>query len=457
MLLVFLTVSGVFFALAASIQTDVVCYGKSWQFPSTYRHLLHYGLYFTQSNGGSIKTVINNGKILDPRFRVSPDSIYLSDVTERDEGVYTLLLGGFKPLDVVDLKVLECDEEVTKDYFSTWAYSIPRGAEFLEFTPLHSWNQAKILWNRTDPEVREIRAQVENNIWELSYLTQADSGYYSFSDQDHSVLARVLLKVQEITVHYDAKANERFLVAYPLAVKMWSVTFTPNGEKEPRTRMNGSLIIKDNWFFDRIQAVTQGIEIDPVEMIDSGTFKFRDPEGNLALIARVEVNEGFRSQIILFALIALVAFMVTVCCWCCCKKRCCKKDKSAPQTAASPAPAVYHHNENQPQGSIYSSEPPPPYLPYQPVNSHVSDQPTATSPEPPAYHEVSIHVNPSQPEVALPGRPGSTPSSSVRLDFLASDPEPQFEMKGLTVPSAPPLSSDSSSIDVYNSEKLNFL
>lgn len=39
---------------------------------------------------------------------------------------------------------------------------------------------------------------------------------------------------------------------------------------------------------------------------------------------------------------------------------------------------------------------------------------------------------------------------------LVTDTEPRFELKGMTFPSAPPLSSDSSHCDVYTSDKLNF-
>lgn len=40
---------------------------------------------------------------------------------------------------------------------------------------------------------------------------------------------------------------------------------------------------------------------------------------------------------------------------------------------------------------------------------------------------------------------------------LSSDSQPTFELKGLTGPSAPPLSSYSTTSDVYTSDKLNFL
>lgn len=60
-------------------------------------------------------------------------------------------------------------------------------------------------------------------------------------------------------------------------------------------------------------------------------------------------------------------------------------------------------------------------------------------------------------QVAPLGGQGATPAPSFRSDCLSSDPEPKFELKGLTFPFAPPLSSDSTFSDVYTSDKLNFL
>lgn len=46
---------------------------------------------------------------------------------------------------------------------------------------------------------------------------------------------------------------------------------------------------------------------------------------------------------------------------------------------------------------------------------------------------------------------------AVNSNFLSSDSEPKFELKGTIFSSVSPLGSDSTHIDVYNSDKLNFL
>lgn len=104
---------------------------------------------------------------------------------------------------------------------------------------------------------------------------------------------------------YDAKVNEHLIILYPSAAASWTVIFTPEGEKEQQTLMEaGNLITGDDWmvgpahyFVGRILLVYNGIKIDPVEITDSGTFEFRDSQGNLAQTVQVEVNHGERQHI----------------------------------------------------------------------------------------------------------------------------------------------------------------
>lgn len=49
---------------SSGIQTDEVCYGRRWQFPSNYIPSRYTGpIYFTETNTGSKKVVINNGMV----------------------------------------------------------------------------------------------------------------------------------------------------------------------------------------------------------------------------------------------------------------------------------------------------------------------------------------------------------------------------------------------------------
>lgn len=78
-----------------------------------------------------------------------------------------------------------------------YSLNVPRQAEYLEFTPLHSVDQTKVLWNRTNPQTyKGGRVKVKWNIAEITTLTKADSGHYNLRKKDNTLLSRKLLTVE---------------------------------------------------------------------------------------------------------------------------------------------------------------------------------------------------------------------------------------------------------------------
>ncbi|XP_041800145.1 uncharacterized protein LOC121611590 [Chelmon rostratus] len=462
MLLLYMTVSCVLLGSSAGIQYEEVCYGGNFRLPFDYTPPVFNGqLYFTPSDGGSRRIVMDNGKAQDPRFKVSIGSVQFTDLRERDDGAFSVSFDGNRIFDVISLKILDCVDEIRRNYGDAYRHDVPRQAEYLEFTPLRALDQTKVLWNRTDPQTnRRGRGPVKRNMLEIIGLTQADSGYYNFRKKDNTLLSRILLAVEGTYRRYDATVSKRLFIKNPTAADSWTVTLTPEGETEPRRLINAGQLewSMSKLFARRITLLRDGIEIYPVESIDSGTFEFRDPQGNLAQTVQVEVVYESAPTFVYVGVGVGIVFAVIFCCCCvrkcCCKKSSSKRNESAPQTAA--APAVYYHDENQPTGPSYSGTHASNYS-YQPMNPLVSREPATTSLGPPVYNPVNIHVNPPQPEVAAPGGLGAAPSLSLGSDCHSSDPEPKFELKGLAFPSAPPLSSDSAFCDVYTSDKLNFL
>ncbi|XP_014846741.1 PREDICTED: lysine-rich arabinogalactan protein 19-like isoform X2 [Poecilia mexicana] len=224
--------------------------------------------------------------------------------------------------------------------------------------------------------------------------------------------------------------------------------------------------------------------------MDSGIFEFRDPQGNLALSAHVNVDGHDSHHLVTYVVIAVVAVVLGLCCCFCCRRKCCcKKNKSAAtegsavtfhdkSDSATPPPAVYYHGTSRPAGPSYPirtssgytpyPENPPAYTqavvsieqPLQPNTAVYPPQPASAYPLQPAS------VNPPQPEPSLypplsefgpPASQGSAAAPTFSSDAFFPDAEPRFQLKGLAFPSAPPLSSDAPTCDVYNSDKLNFL
>ncbi|XP_044220676.1 uncharacterized protein LOC122991107 [Thunnus albacares] len=450
------------------IETEV-CYGRNVYIPFDYVPTFYpERMYFTPSKGGSRKIIMENGEAKDPRLRVSRTSLTLTDLTERDDGTFSVSFSIGRIFDILKVKILECAEKVKRSYNGRYSHNVPREAEFLEFTPIFRLDQSRVLWNRTDPQTNTGgRGHVKHNVWEISKLTQADNGFYNFRKKDKTLKSRIRLIVQEHKTYYDAKVNEDLYITYPVAFTPWNMAFTPKGKKKSIMLMRaGNLVEEDDSMSEslnligRLKEVNEGIEIYPVESTDSGAFEFRDQEGNLVLVVQVKVEDDFPPAFVYVALIAGIILVIGCCC--CLKKRCCKKSsakrESTPQTAA--APAAYYHGRNQPEGPSYSAAPPHPAYSHQPYNALGTQEPTrepTTSLGPLAYNPVDIHVNPTQPEVAVPGGQGAAPTFSLGSDCLSSDSGPMFELKGVNFPSAPPLSSNSDYNDVYTSDKLNFL
>ncbi|XP_035983244.1 uncharacterized protein LOC105939834 isoform X2 [Fundulus heteroclitus] len=610
MLIYLVTVFSAICGSSARKDWEEVCYGSEVMFPKQFLpQLYRQPLYFTPKNGGESKVLMEEGKAKDSRLKVTSASVSLTDVNKRDEGVYTVLYDGKDSREVLKLKVLDCTEMINRQYMHNLEHVISDKVQYLEYNPPDNEDVPLILWNRTNTLNNDKRrGNVFRNNWRIPGVTQADNDFYNFRRGDKSLDSRILLTVKENTRSYNPKVNEHLLITNPFTGGPWTVTFKQETEDEWVTVMkDGRLLHGDDIFSERITIQSYGIEIYPVESTDSGTFEFRDQQGNLALSVQVEVIH--ESHHLVTYIVAAVALLLGICCCCCCKKRFCKKDKSADaategtavtyhdnSTTTATGPVVYYHGTNQPTGPSYSNHPYPSVYPPHPVNHPAFTEPAAVSIEPPPlqpntavyppqptsmyppeptnvnppqptsmyppeptnvnppqptsmyppeptnvnppqptsmyppeptnvnpsqstsmyppqptnvnppqptsmYPPEPTNVNPPQPtsmypphptnvnppqptsmyppeptnptnvnlpqpessqypplsEVGPPTSQGSAAAPTFSSDVLSSDAELQFELKGVTFPSAPFLSSDETSSNVYNSDKLNFL
>ncbi|XP_054453644.1 uncharacterized protein LOC129090139 [Anoplopoma fimbria] len=440
------------------------CYGKSLSLPFSYTPPIFFGqMYFTPRNGGSTKLLMDNGEAKHPRLKVSLGSVKFTDLTERDEGTFSISKNNDERQDVIILTIKDCASKEMGVYWDKHSFDLPREAEFLEYTPLHSVDQPKVLWNRTDPQTNEGgRGRMRNRVWEIKNLIQADMGHYNLRAKDNTLLFRKLLEVRERYMYYDTQVNKRLLIANLPGFQLWTVDFSSEEEEENQTLMHAGHLRTDNYWYSgpfkgRLFNSDDGLEIDPVESTDSGTYYFRDEQGNLAQTTQVLVNPEPVATMVYVGIAVGSVFAVIACCCCvrkcCCKKSSSKRAESAPQTAATPT--VYYHGTNQPTGRSYSAAPALDHSTHYSVNSLASREPTTISLEPPVYNPANINVNPPQPKVAPLGGQGVHPAPSLGSDCLSSDPDITFKLKGATA--ALPLSSGSTFCDVYVSDKLNFL
>lgn len=408
---------------------------------------------------------MDKGEPKDPRIRVSYSSAYLKDLTDEDAGTFSVSFNDDNRYDIIRLVILECAVDAMRFYGERYYLDVPQEAEYLEFTPSLRNSPTKLLWNRTNPQVSQgSRAQMKKNAWVIMKVTGKDSGYYNIRKKDRSLLSRTLLKVEVDSISFVRAEGGDVVIPHPTPPSSWTIKFKAEGETEYLTLMNvGKMFVDSNpqieyrQFDGRLRRLHEGLEINPLKTSDSGIYEIRDDEDNLARIVKLSVRAAFPTYVIICIVVGAVLVVSVCCCWirkCCCfKKSYAKRSRAAPQTAA--APGVYNHGQNQrPAGPSNSNVR---LISCQSVNPSVPREAAASSSEPPPYCSVNFHRNPLQPEAAPLGDQGGAPVPTLGSDCLSSDPGPRFELKGLNTTFAPPLSSDSTSCDVYTSDKLNFL
>ncbi|XP_029965343.1 uncharacterized protein LOC115401244 isoform X2 [Salarias fasciatus] len=482
MWLALLTFSSVFFGLCVGQRHYEICYGRDLRFSLRYTPPLYKGpLYFSPHRGGPMKTLMDEGKSQHPRLSVSIHGVILQDVREEDEGYFSVSLLG-NELKIIDLKVVDCAQEITMEYWDSFQYRVRPEVDFVEFTRLHNLKNSSILWNRKNREMYAgSRGAIKDNLWNLPYLTQKDDGYYNFREKNNNLVSRILLNVKERIAELTVYEDDHLEIVYPWLVRMKTMTFTPEGQDEPASVMTDGRLQHDYWFNDKIQAVTNGIEVFRAEGKDTGTFRFKDSDGNLIMVVHLTVNDGSIIETISFVSVGLLipATIMLYCCRCCAKKHY-KKYHSAPETpappevdhhggdqAARPAPPSYtlsyHHVKVPKSPRVTSSGPPVSVAPtFQCCNVNVLGRTVAVSEpvivptHPQVYQPANVIVTATQPEVTPSGGWKSTLVPPVNSDSLSSDCEPVFKLKGVEYSSASPLSSDSTLADVYTSDKLNF-
>ncbi|XP_030000588.1 uncharacterized protein LOC115426617 isoform X2 [Sphaeramia orbicularis] len=430
MTLLCLTLASLCFCLSSA---EEQCYGSTYRLPFTYTPRLFFGqLFFTPSNGGDKRLVLQNKKLQDPRFTERAGSgLLMKDLTEQDDGVFSVSLNDDgRLMNVITLEV---------------KVRIPERPAFLEFTPSENLALVTVIWNYTN--LVRSRGSLNGNYWDLNDITQEDSGYYKFRGKDNKLLAWKRLEVIEYERHHVRDEGKDIYITYPDQGDMWTIIFTR--EENQYTLLKGGTDQMSGPFGDRLQFNPDTIIIDPLQYEDSGTFEFRDKKGNLAQRVELEVKTSFPAPLYYVIIVGSLFLVFVICCCvkkCCCKKSSSKRNNPAPQPAA--APAVYYHDTTQPTGPSQSTASPATVYSY---------QPTSTTDGPPTYNQVNVSVNPPRPEVAAAGGQGATPLLSNSSDFISSDSDPRFDMKGISFASAPPLNSDTTISDVYTSDKLNFL
>ncbi|KAM8848340.1 uncharacterized protein ACB058_012064 [Synchiropus picturatus] len=424
--------------------TKEVCYGHDFHLNGpAVRRSLSEKLYFMPRSGNDRTIVVENGTSKDPRFKITRFTITLRDVTDKDDGMFSILSAKSEFVDITRLKVSECAEKVERWYDSSFRRTLHTDWAFVEFYSDKTPYVKEILLNRSDPSTHNTgRMHLQDGKLQILNLAQPDQGYYHIRSKD-KLLSRINLVILIYNRRSEAVEEEEYSFFYPSGFRPHFVNFTTaTGVKR--------LMIDGEWQDEilnskRIQPRDDALVISSVEMADYGYYGFYDQKQNLVLFVKLTVLEA-QVPVHLLIYISVAVLLMVSCCACYCVRRRCQNRKIYRRNAAALATAAASGGYSAPsqQGPvIYSAAPAP--VPsvskaHKPSGSSHSGVPAvASNSGPPLSSAVQQHEDP--------------PVYSCGSDFLATDPAPRFESEGMSLPTAPPLSSET----VYTSDKLNFL
>lgn len=120
-------------------------------------------------------------------------------------------------------------------------------------------------------------------------------------------------------VYRDAVENGRVHIQFPFTSSTLTVTYTRDGESKEYTLIDNGITVKQNVMYfpfkKRFYELKDSFEIHPLEKKDTGTFYFKDQDGNLAQVVRLEVVRGEHKHIRAKQRNIRVSFIVThLCC-----------------------------------------------------------------------------------------------------------------------------------------------
>ncbi|XP_067104512.1 uncharacterized protein [Osmerus mordax] len=466
----------VFFLLSASCccagavleaVLETVCYGAEYVIPSNYEyHLILSNLFFkpTYPEGSPKTLVLDKLELKDPRYKVTFSTLKIPFITEKDNGIFSVMYDNGVTLDLLRLEVTDCFSKDEVGYRNTWHLGTVVNQATLDFLPLNSSSEPVVLWNQTDTQAGiKGMGMMESHSWVVTRVTQKHQGHYTFRNSDGQFLSRKKLEVKEQVEWYTLERGETLNIYIFLDSTRFSLNHFQEGDPEATLLIRKGIEMYDDSTRNTLEMWESGFrfQMSNLENQDSGKFELRDQDNNLALVVWLKVKPLIPVVTYIYVGVSVV-ILVGICC--CVRKCCCKRNASKRNASASASGQVVVHQDetchmtSQPSGP---SHPRPPYF-----QSYASEPVVTISPAAPSgptypYQPTPPPPNPSDdPHTQVSTSTGlDPPSFSLGFDCLSSDSETQFKLSQTLNHHTDLLSSSdpSSSADVYNSDKLNFL
>ncbi|XP_041694249.1 uncharacterized protein LOC121532504 isoform X1 [Coregonus clupeaformis] len=240
---------------------QIVCSGREFRLPVYSGSRI---VTFTPSYPpGPRRVLLENNNLKDPRFEWTKDrTLLLKDVTNSDQGLYSIKLSSGFTDETVRLTVSECIKTFRRGYGETFQHNIPKDGSLLEFSPRRSPpdSQPVVLWNRTDLETSEAgrgRLGSDGRVWVAERVTQADQGNYTIRDENGKVISRSKLTVNGHTFNVTRFFKESLNLPLFLPVPHVHLIFTPSLHPS-----NPSNVPLDSRYSRPVQLIRDGQIVD---------------------------------------------------------------------------------------------------------------------------------------------------------------------------------------------------
>ncbi|TNM98759.1 hypothetical protein fugu_013323 [Takifugu bimaculatus] len=295
----------------AAGEREVLCAGKEFRLPvySTSRTVT-----FTPDSGEPKRVLLENTSVKDPRFKLTKGRmLVLREVTESDQGLYSIkLLSGFT-YEILQLKVLDCIASYQRYYGENFEQNIPENAALLEFSPLGAPAEAMpvVLWNRTDTEAGNAgrgRLEQGGEVWVAERVSQVDQGNYTVRNVNGNVLSYSRLTVRAHSFNFTRLIKQS--MSLPLPVSHGNLIFIPTqypkttslDESDPGPYYGPVQLIREGKITDsdlrykglisfRVDGSKKEVVIVSLTPGHSGVYEIRDKDGNLVSSTVLQVGE----------------------------------------------------------------------------------------------------------------------------------------------------------------------
>ncbi|KAL2089088.1 hypothetical protein ACEWY4_015987 [Coilia grayii] len=394
--------------------------------------LLSY-IYFTPSApGAKTHMVMNMTQSLDPHYTYKDETVFIAELTERDEGILSWSRQeSKKSTEFLQLVMKDCTIDEAVQYGERLEIFLPGRAEVLEFSPSLRPSEPQEVW-------RQGTAGSTGRLWAVDAVTSAHEGNYTARNLRGLELqkTRVTVIATSLSTMVDLTIPTDVMFPIPLPKFQATITFTDaSGRKHILYREGIESLSLFSIFDDRVSLQIQPsgsrVLVRDVRPGDAGTYEVRDLSGHLVVRAELVTTGSPQPFQYVFIALVVVAVVLLVLCCCVCKCCCCRKASSKAPHTPSPGTATASYS-----GSGAESWYRPP-LPRGPLMDALTQHPQPADAEGTSLYPFPSNASP-QVDEGPSFQPKRRPGDS--LDFL----------------SILPLSTDTLHASVYTSHKLDF-